>query len=155
MSPSRAPPGDAINRCRDAVDAIQSATSHKYSRDRTELVHLLGSPHIQVSDGWLDCITFCFTLNTSSTKRFYCHHHISCMKPVKQNTREMKLWSTKLLITWGFQVTGKNVQKWFITFCIPPVIFLFPVSFQVREKFCAMHKKTKFIAFTLGSLISS
>ena len=50
MSPSRAPPGDAINRCRDAVDSIQSATSHKYSRDRAELVHLLGSPHIQVSD---------------------------------------------------------------------------------------------------------
>jgi calcium/calmodulin-dependent serine protein kinase len=50
MSPSRAPPGDGINRCRDAVDSIQSATSHKYSRDRAELVHLLGSPHIQVSD---------------------------------------------------------------------------------------------------------
>lgn len=49
MSPSHAPPGDAINRCRDAVDAIQSATSHKYSRDRAELIHLLGSPHIQVS----------------------------------------------------------------------------------------------------------
>lgn len=49
MSPSRAPPGDAINRCRDAVDSIQSATSHKYSRDKAELVHLLGSPHIQVS----------------------------------------------------------------------------------------------------------
>ncbi|XP_070491286.1 peripheral plasma membrane protein CASK isoform X4 [Chironomus tepperi] len=47
MSPSRAPPGDAINRCRDAVDSIQSATSHKYSRDKAELVHLLGSPHIQ------------------------------------------------------------------------------------------------------------
>ncbi|CRL07232.1 CLUMA_CG020213, isoform A [Clunio marinus] len=47
MSPSRAPPGDAINRCRDTVDAIQAATSHKYSRDRAELVHLLGSPHIQ------------------------------------------------------------------------------------------------------------
>lgn len=47
---SRAPSGDAINRCRDAVDAIQSATSHKFSRDRAELVHLLGSPHIQVSD---------------------------------------------------------------------------------------------------------
>lgn len=48
MSP-HTPPGDAINRCRDAVDAIQSATSHKYSRDRAELIHLLGSPHIQVS----------------------------------------------------------------------------------------------------------
>lgn len=48
VSPSR-PPGDGINRCRDAVDAIQSATSHKYSRDRAELIHLLGSPHIQVS----------------------------------------------------------------------------------------------------------
>lgn len=57
MSPSRAPPGDAINRCRDAVDSIQAATSHKYSRDRAELVHLLGSPHIQVSDDVRDYAT--------------------------------------------------------------------------------------------------
>lgn len=55
MSPSRAPPGDAINRCRDAVDSIQSATSHKYSRDKAELVHLLGSPHIQVSAIFYGC----------------------------------------------------------------------------------------------------
>lgn len=59
MSPSRTPPGDAINRCRDAVDSIQAATSHKYSRDRAELVHLLGSPHIQVSDDVRD-YTKCF-----------------------------------------------------------------------------------------------
>lgn len=52
VSPSRAPPGDGINRCREAVDAVQSATSHKYSRDRAELVHLLGSPHIQVSEAF-------------------------------------------------------------------------------------------------------
>ncbi len=54
MSPSRAPPGDAISRCRDAVDSIQAATSHKYARDRAELVHLLGSPHIQVSKNLLN-----------------------------------------------------------------------------------------------------
>lgn len=54
---SRTPPGDAIARCRDAVDAIQSATSHKYSRDKAELVHLLGSPHIQVSDDIWDLST--------------------------------------------------------------------------------------------------
>lgn len=53
MSPSRVPPGDAIGRCRDAVESIQAATSHKYSRDRAELVHLLGSPHIQVSDDYI------------------------------------------------------------------------------------------------------
>lgn len=53
MSPSRSPPGDAISRCRDAVDSIQAATSHKYARDRAELVHLLGSPHIQVSEIFL------------------------------------------------------------------------------------------------------
>lgn len=50
MSPMRGPSGEAIGRCRDAVESIQAATSHKYSRDRAELVHLLGSPHIQVSD---------------------------------------------------------------------------------------------------------
>jgi hypothetical protein len=54
MSPSRVPPGDAIGRCRDAVESIQAATSHKYSRDRAELVHLLGSPHIQVSDDYIN-----------------------------------------------------------------------------------------------------
>ncbi|CAO1441355.1 unnamed protein product [Diamesa serratosioi] len=47
-STARTPLGDAISRCRDSVDAIQAVTSHKYSRDRAELVHLLGSPHIQV-----------------------------------------------------------------------------------------------------------
>lgn len=55
---SRTPPGDGITRCRDAVDAIQSATSHKYSRDKAELVHLLGSPHFQVSDELFDV---CYT----------------------------------------------------------------------------------------------
>lgn len=49
--PTRGPSGEAIGRCRDAVESIQAATSHKYSRDRAELVHLLGTPHIQVSDG--------------------------------------------------------------------------------------------------------
>lgn len=48
--PARGPSGEAIGRCRDAVESIQAATSHKYSRDRAELVHLLGSPHIQVSE---------------------------------------------------------------------------------------------------------
>lgn len=48
ITTSRSPSGDAISRCRDAVDSIQSAASQKLSRDRSELVHLLGSPHIQV-----------------------------------------------------------------------------------------------------------
>lgn len=69
MSPSRAPPGDGINRCREAVDAVQSATSHKYSRDRAELVHLLGSPHIQVSED----IVHVFA-HPSSPPDFFCHH---------------------------------------------------------------------------------
>lgn len=73
MSPNRAPSGDAINRCRDAVDSIQSATSHKYSRDRVELVHLLGSPHIQVSDDMSDCITFLSRVQPK-IESVFCHH---------------------------------------------------------------------------------
>lgn len=57
MTSARSPSGDAINRCRDAVDSIQSAASHKHSRDRSELVHLLGSPHIQVSSFFIIFIT--------------------------------------------------------------------------------------------------
>lgn len=61
---SRAPSGDGINRCREAVDAIQSATSHKYSRDRAELVHLLGSPHFQVSYDFMTFLKAYFLLCT-------------------------------------------------------------------------------------------
>lgn len=49
MSPSRAPPGDAVSRCRDAVDAIHLATGHKLGREKAELLQLLSLPHIQVS----------------------------------------------------------------------------------------------------------
>ncbi|KAJ6637044.1 Peripheral plasma membrane protein CASK, partial [Pseudolycoriella hygida] len=47
MSPSRAPPGDGVVRCRDAIDIISSAPGHKYIRDRNELLQLLTLPHIQ------------------------------------------------------------------------------------------------------------
>lgn len=50
VSPSRAPPPDAINRCRDAIDAITSVSGHRYARDRIELVNILATPHMQVSD---------------------------------------------------------------------------------------------------------
>lgn len=49
MSPSRAPPGDAVTRCRDTIDAVSSAVGHKYAREKGELLHLLAAPHIQVS----------------------------------------------------------------------------------------------------------
>uniref|UniRef100_A0A182S8T6 L27 domain-containing protein n=1 Tax=Anopheles maculatus TaxID=74869 RepID=A0A182S8T6_9DIPT len=49
INPSRAPPGDAISRCRDAIDAISSTAGHKYVREKSELINLLGSPHIQTS----------------------------------------------------------------------------------------------------------
>ncbi|XP_063706034.1 peripheral plasma membrane protein CASK isoform X2 [Culicoides brevitarsis] len=47
VSPSRAPPPDAINRCRDAIDAISSVSGHRYARDRIELVNILATPHMQ------------------------------------------------------------------------------------------------------------
>uniref|UniRef100_A0A182QG50 L27 domain-containing protein n=1 Tax=Anopheles farauti TaxID=69004 RepID=A0A182QG50_9DIPT len=47
INPSRAPPGDAISRCRDAIDAISSTGGHKYGREKSELINLLGSSHIQ------------------------------------------------------------------------------------------------------------
>ncbi|XP_040164457.1 peripheral plasma membrane protein CASK isoform X5 [Anopheles arabiensis] len=47
INPSRAPPGDAISRCRDAIDVISSTAGHKYVREKSELINLLGSPHIQ------------------------------------------------------------------------------------------------------------
>lgn len=49
MSPSRAPPGDGVARCRDAVEAISLAHGHKFSREKAELLQLLSLPHIQVS----------------------------------------------------------------------------------------------------------
>lgn len=48
MSPSRAPPGDAVSRCRDTIEAILTAPGHKYGRERNELAQLLSLPHIQV-----------------------------------------------------------------------------------------------------------
>ncbi|XP_037910081.1 peripheral plasma membrane protein CASK-like [Hermetia illucens] len=49
MSPSRAPPGDAVSRCRDAIDAISSSSGHKNIREKSELMQLLSLPHLQVS----------------------------------------------------------------------------------------------------------
>jgi calcium/calmodulin-dependent serine protein kinase len=48
MSPSRAPPGDAVSRGRDVVEAIQMSSDRKCAREKSELVQLLGLPHIQV-----------------------------------------------------------------------------------------------------------
>lgn len=50
MSPSRTPPGDAVLRCRDALDTVTTTPGHKYVRDRNELIQLLTLPHIQVSE---------------------------------------------------------------------------------------------------------
>ncbi|XP_055381359.1 peripheral plasma membrane protein CASK-like [Condylostylus longicornis] len=49
MSPARAPPGDAVSRCRDAIDAVSSSSGHKFARDKGELIQLLSLPHLQVS----------------------------------------------------------------------------------------------------------
>lgn len=48
MSPSRAPPGDAVLRCRDTIEAVSGAPGHKYNRERCELLQLLTLPHLQV-----------------------------------------------------------------------------------------------------------
>lgn len=59
--PARAPPGDAVLRCRDAVEAISALatgggtlgtsrhSSKQHAQERGELLHLLAMPHIQVS----------------------------------------------------------------------------------------------------------
>lgn len=49
MSPARAPAGDSVIRCRDVIDVIITAPSHKYNRERNELLQLLSHPHMQVS----------------------------------------------------------------------------------------------------------
>lgn len=49
MSPTRAPPGDAVVRCRDVIDIIISAPGHKFNCERNELLQLLSQPHVQVS----------------------------------------------------------------------------------------------------------
>lgn len=105
MSPSRAPPGDAINRCRDAVDAIQSATSHKYSRDRAELVHLLGSPHIQVSDDFWDYKCF----RRQPNLRVFMS---------SQHARRWNLRWTKLLIIWGVSFFEWRPEMIYDIFCV-------------------------------------
>lgn len=58
MSPSRAPPGDAVARHRDAIDAISSSTGHKYMREKAELIQLLSLPHLQVSG----IFSFCYLM---------------------------------------------------------------------------------------------
>lgn len=50
MSPTRAPPGDAVARCRDAIEAIISAPGHKYNCEKNELLQLLSQSHVQVSE---------------------------------------------------------------------------------------------------------
>ncbi|KAI9581278.1 hypothetical protein GQX74_011214 [Glossina fuscipes] len=45
MSPSRAPPGDAVSRCRDVIEVLSSPPCTNYLID--ELMQLLASPHIQ------------------------------------------------------------------------------------------------------------
>uniref|UniRef100_A0A1A9ZEB4 Protein kinase domain-containing protein n=1 Tax=Glossina pallidipes TaxID=7398 RepID=A0A1A9ZEB4_GLOPL len=46
MSPSRAPPGDAVSRCRDVIEVLSSPPCTNYLID--ELMQLLASPHIQM-----------------------------------------------------------------------------------------------------------
>lgn len=56
MSPSRAPPGDAVSRCRDVIEVLSSPPCTNYLID--ELMQLLASPHIQVS---LKLISLCMS----------------------------------------------------------------------------------------------
>lgn len=51
MSPARLPPGDAVSRCRDAMEAIRNATGHKLQREKAYVLQLLSLPHMQVSGG--------------------------------------------------------------------------------------------------------
>ncbi|XP_052863683.1 peripheral plasma membrane protein CASK-like [Anopheles cruzii] len=74
INPSRAPPGDAISRCRDAIDAISSAAGHKYGREKAELISLLGSPHIQVS-----------VMSSPSTTR-----NLRCLREVRPPSAPLK-----------------------------------------------------------------
>ena len=73
INPGRAPTGDAISRCRDAIDAISSAPGHKYGREKGELINLLGSPHIQVSDA-----VFRFLVGACSGFRTLFLRHLDC-----------------------------------------------------------------------------
>uniref|UniRef100_A0A1A9YUC0 Protein kinase domain-containing protein n=1 Tax=Glossina morsitans morsitans TaxID=37546 RepID=A0A1A9YUC0_GLOMM len=57
MSPSRAPPGDAVSRCRDVIEVLSSPPCTNYLID--ELMQLLASPHIQVS---LKLISLCMSM---------------------------------------------------------------------------------------------
>lgn len=133
MSPSRAPPGDAINRCRDAVDSIQAATSHKYSRDRAELVHLLGSPHIQVSDDFWDYVTHPFFRQTNS-RVFLCHHNTRGYEKdeisVNQTINNLR----------GFWMKTKNDLLHFS--CVLPRYLLFCFSFFAVFFLVLCEKKT-------------
>ncbi|XP_020715799.1 peripheral plasma membrane protein CASK isoform X3 [Ceratitis capitata] len=45
VSPSRAPPGDAVARCRDVIESVSSVGSNKYLKD--ELMQVLAEPHFQ------------------------------------------------------------------------------------------------------------
>lgn len=64
MSPSRAPPGDAVLRTRDTMDAISSAQGHKNHREKNELLQLLSMPHVQVSSKFVKVLFYIyFTIN--------------------------------------------------------------------------------------------
>lgn len=138
MSPSRTPPGDAINRCRDAVDAIQSATSHKFSRDRAEFVHLLGSPHIQVSH----MSNIIFVLHSSVRLQ---HSDFSHRPHEALGT---KLRRTKLLITHELWNEDKNV-KMIYYFFYSTRVYLF--CFNILRPSCSSkHFREVLVVFSDG-----
>ncbi|XP_067618445.1 peripheral plasma membrane protein CASK isoform X3 [Eurosta solidaginis] len=45
VSPSRAPPGDAVARCREVIESVSSVGGNKYLKD--ELMQVLATPHLQ------------------------------------------------------------------------------------------------------------
>lgn len=47
MSPARLPPGDAVSRCRDAIESIRNSTGHKLQREKAYVLQLLSLPHMQ------------------------------------------------------------------------------------------------------------
>lgn len=155
VSPSSRPPGDAIHRCRDAVDAIQSATSHKYSRDRAELIHLLGSPHIQVSACINFLIRFMPSTKSSAPQQFSWEIYYF-----------MKMWHER----WKHGACNfAKKYKWFMTFSfvvfsrreIPSLLLIelwfktSPLnSFRVGGFFFSPPKEA-FLSFSSGKLFPS
>lgn len=83
MSPVRTPPGDGLQRCREAVEMVTATGAHRFGRDKAELLEILSSPHFQVSE---QTLCFCFLYEVHTYVMYICLYiYFQCNLVLKQS----------------------------------------------------------------------